>query len=407
MRNKHFVRSITFIFFLIMIGTAIALWRGSIPIDWLASLGYEGLFLISLINGVAPIAGPSQIATFFVASKLNPLFVGLASGFGGAIGELAGYAFGYSLRSGQSEYIERKIEYISNWKILRVSREHSFVPLFVLASVPNPFFDPVSAIAGSLRIGFMRYFIPVLFGKTVRHLAIAYAGYYSISMDISTLFSSQNLTQLLFIGIFLFAVMLIAFLVWLVRANAESDPDPFLLNITYFAFAGQCVLLAELLFEGRGVAIILPTVVSLVLVFLQLVILKQQFVVTKEHYKALLKKYYISSSATKITDEQSEYWSKVLIRITGIDFYPELYKKYQMGVKGGPREERRRQAISILPNGQFRKIDEDVTTTETGFTTEALTVPVENRQLLWKLYYFTCILTWISFIGSLIYSRLH
>jgi membrane protein YqaA with SNARE-associated domain len=164
-----------------MSATAIALWRGLIPIDWLASLGYKGIFFLSLVNGIAPVAGPSQIATFFVASKLNPLAVGLAAGIGGAIGELAGYAFGYSLRAAQSEAVDRKIQRIANWRFIRISRERSFAPLFILASIPNPFFDPASALAGSLRIGFTRYFVPVLLGKTVRHLAIAYAGYYAIS----------------------------------------------------------------------------------------------------------------------------------------------------------------------------------------------------------------------------------
>ncbi|MDT4896715.1 MAG: hypothetical protein QOH25_1792 [Acidobacteriota bacterium] len=183
MKSRYIHGGITLILLTFMCATAIALWRGVIPIEWLASLGYKGIFVISLINGIAPVAGPSQVATFFVASKLNPLAVGVTAGAGGAIGELAGYAFGYSFRAAQSEEGERKIERIANWRFLRITRERSFVPLFVLASVPNPFFDPASVIAGSLRIGFARYFIPVLLGKITRHVLIGLAGYYTLSGD--------------------------------------------------------------------------------------------------------------------------------------------------------------------------------------------------------------------------------
>src|SRR5205085_8654937 len=138
MKNRYVRVGIMLVLLAFMCAAAIALWRGAIPIEWLVSLGYKGIFVLSLINGIAPIGGPSQIATFFVAGKLNPMAVGLAAGIGGAIGELAGYAFGYSFRAAQSDKVERKIQRIANWRLLRISRERSFIPLFVLASIPNP-----------------------------------------------------------------------------------------------------------------------------------------------------------------------------------------------------------------------------------------------------------------------------
>jgi membrane protein YqaA with SNARE-associated domain len=162
-----------------MLSTAVALWKGVISVEWLASFGYKGIFLLSLVNSVSPIAGPSQVATFLVASKLNPMLVGISGGVGGAIGELTAYAFGYFFRGSLSSESERKFERVKNWRFIRVSNERSFVPLFLLASIPNPFFDPVSALAGSLRISLARYFVPVLLGRTLRHLIIAFAGYYA------------------------------------------------------------------------------------------------------------------------------------------------------------------------------------------------------------------------------------
>lgn len=178
--NRRYIhKGLTLFILLAMVATAVALWKRVISIEWLASFGYGGIFAVSLINSVSPIAGPSQIATFLVAGKLNPLLVGLSGGVGGAIGELTAYLLGYSFRSSLSSKSEQKFDRFRNWQLIRVSRERSFIPLFVLASIPNPFFDPISALAGSLRISIVRYFVPVLLGRTLRHVALAFAGYYA------------------------------------------------------------------------------------------------------------------------------------------------------------------------------------------------------------------------------------
>lgn len=196
LNNKYVHRSLALLILLAMAAAAVALWRGVISVEWLASFGYKGIFLFSLINSVSPIAGPSQIATFLIAGKLNPLLVGIAGGVGGAIGEITGFLLGYSLQASLSDEFERKLERFRNWRFIRVSRERSFVPLFVLACIPNPFFDPVSALAGSLRIRFAKYFIPILLGRTLRHVVIAYAGYYTITQHTGTVLHGKFFTAL-------------------------------------------------------------------------------------------------------------------------------------------------------------------------------------------------------------------
>jgi membrane protein YqaA with SNARE-associated domain len=179
LNSKYIYKGLTLLSLLAMAAASVALWRGVVSAERLTSFGYKGIFVLSLINSVSPVAGPSLIATFFLAGKLNPLLVGVAGGLGGAIGELTGFVVGYSFRASLSDEFEHKFERFKNWRFVRVSRERSFVTLFVLASIPNPFFDPVSALAGSLRIPLAKYFVPVLLGRTVRHVVIAYAGYYA------------------------------------------------------------------------------------------------------------------------------------------------------------------------------------------------------------------------------------
>jgi membrane protein YqaA with SNARE-associated domain len=374
-----------------MCAAAVALWRGIIPIEWLTSFGYKGIFILSLINGIAPVAGPSQIATFFVASKLNPLAVGLAAGIGGAIGELAGYAFGYSFRATQSGKIERKIQRIANWRFLRLSRERSFIPLLVLATIPNPFFDPVSALAGSLRIGFTQYFIPILLGKTARHIVIAFAGYYTVSRKLTLLFGDTSMTNYLYAVLFIGLVLLIALFAWGFRSIFEDEPDPLILNFTFFAFAGQCILTLEAWREGIVLVLIVPAALTLLA---QMYIIRRQVNNTFEHYVKLLYDY----RSGELQVGEIETWAAILVRITGVDFYPEFYQKH---IKfGSPREKRREQAVAALPRDKF-KCGEGIG----GITPNKLLIPGENRELLWRCYVVICLLSWFFFIICIVVGR--
>ena len=391
MKNRYVHAGLTIIILAFMCAAAIALWRGMVPIEWLASFGYKGIFVLSLINGIAPVGGLSQIATFFVASKLNPLAVGLAAGVGGAIGELAGYAFGYFLRAAQSDAVESKIQRVANWRFLRVSRERSFIPLFVLASIPNPFFDPASALAGSVRIGFAQYFIPVLLGKTVRYLVIAYVGYYTLSGNLGPVFDKTSMTNYLYVVVFVGLVLFIALIVWGIRSIFEEEPDPLLLNFTFFAFAAQCILTVEA-YKERIVLVLLAPAVLLLLA--QMFVIREQVNKTRERYKKVLRDKSIGS----LPAGEIENWADILLRITGVDFFPEFYQDW---IKfGNPREKRREQAVEVLPRDKF-KCGEDTD----GVIPEALLIPPEERQGLWRRYAWICFFSWFFFIICIIAAR--
>lgn len=394
MSKRNVQRALAILLFLTMVGIAVALWRGVIPIDWLASLGYKGIFVLSFVNGVAPVAGPSQIVTFFAARKLNPLGVGLAAGIGGAIGELATYAFGYSFREAQSAEAESKIQKLAKSRFLRVSREHSFIPLFALASFPNPLFKPACAVAGSLKIGLKRYFVPILLAKTLRHVVIAYAGFYSISLHLGTILNRTTMAPWLYALLFVVIVVGIALVAWLIRTIFESEPDPFLLNFTFFAFAGQCILTAEVWREGNRdglmFGLLVPAAISLLL---QIFTISKQLDRTREYYKQRLDEHKIAD----LTPGDIEYWATILVRITGVDFYPEFYERHFKGV-GSPREKRRVQAISVLPRDKFNSGTD-------GLTPHLLKVPPDDRRFLWRCYVAFCISSWLFFIFCILIVR--
>jgi membrane protein YqaA with SNARE-associated domain len=392
MKNKYIQRTLTVLLFIIMVGIAVELWRGVIPINWLASLGYKGIFVLSFLNGVAPLAGPSQIVTFFAARELNPLGVGMAAGIGGAIGEIATYVFGYSFREAQIAEMEEKIQRFMKLRFLRVSSEHSFIPLFVLAVFPNPFFKPACVVAGTLKIGLLRYFLPILLAKTLRHMVIAYAGFYSINLHISSFLGETSMTEFLSSGSFVVAIFGIALLVWCVRSIAESEPDPFVLNFTFFAFAGQCILTAELArLEKLNATIAGLALLGVIVLLAQIFVFRGHVNKTTDHYKTLLQTH---AKPDKYNDAEIDKWADVIVRITGVDFWPQLYKGWSSSFGSGPRGRRRSQALMMLEHGEF-KYGED------RITAEALTVPDDERRWPWRLHAFLCFLSWIIFVACI------
>jgi membrane protein YqaA with SNARE-associated domain len=410
LKNRYVHISLTLLILLAMAAAGVALWRGAISVEWLASFGYKGIFLFSLINSVSPIAGPSQIATFLIASKLNPLLVGVAGGIGGTVGELSGYLFGYSFRASLSDESQRKLERFGNWRFIRISRERSFVTLFVLASIPNPFFDPVSTLAGSLRIGFARYFVPVLLGRTLRHVLIAYAGFYSSSLNLESLATGTIMTP--FIGSlpFIGAVILIAFAAWLVRLFAESDPDPLILNFTFFAFAAQSILTTELLKVIDPAWVIGLLLVALVLVLLQVITIRDHAAVTLEHYKTVLRRHKTAGC----TSGDIDHWAAALVRITGRDFSPQFSQDFGSGSRG----KRRLEALSVLPPNLF-KLEEGAVTSELeegavtskpeedGITLRSFRIRDKQRKWRWFAYVAICVASWLVFLGCILIVKTH
>jgi len=188
------------------------------------------------------------------------------------------------------------------------------------------------------------------------------------------------------------AVLGIALIAWLVRSIVESNPDSFLLNVTFFAFAGQCVFTAQMIREGLSIAvlsILLP--IGLLLLLLQVFIFRVQALKTVEHYQRILEKNKLVS----LTPSEIEHWANILIRITGVDFYPEFYNPMSKGFGRGPREKRRKEAISILPQDCFKSGAD-------GVTIESLLVPPKERRWLWRSYALTAISAWLFFIVSVL-----
>lgn len=155
-----------------------------------AAYGYAGEFIISVLGGITVIPAPSLIVTFYLGHALNPVYVGLISGFGEAVGGITTYLTGAGVETVWSRLRSReealeplqsplwsKGEAFYNRLVYWVGgRGGSWVVFIVSAMIISPFYFAGLA-AGSLRMGLWRFFLLSWAGKTIRGLIIAFAGY--------------------------------------------------------------------------------------------------------------------------------------------------------------------------------------------------------------------------------------
>ncbi len=155
---------------LILVISSSVLWAisGDVSdVDYWRTLGYPGVFFLSFLGSVALVLPiPGLIAVCGAAGlELNPVFIGILSGTGEAIGELSGYAIGFGGRT----VIEKRAFYykVRNWMEHRGS-----LVIFLVSVIPNPLVDIVGIAAGGLRYPIIKFFVVVLIGKCIKGLIV-------------------------------------------------------------------------------------------------------------------------------------------------------------------------------------------------------------------------------------------
>jgi membrane protein YqaA with SNARE-associated domain len=138
--------------------------------------GYLGVFIVSIITCssiVVPVPGWILVAA--LGAILNPVLVGIVSGVGGTIGELTGYLLGYGGRLVVEKVgiYTRMVQWMKRW---------GNVTIFILALIPNPFFDVAGAAAGSLRFPVWKFLLFGAAGRIPKHIFFAYMGVWGMNL---------------------------------------------------------------------------------------------------------------------------------------------------------------------------------------------------------------------------------
>ena len=143
--------------------------------DALAIYGYPGIFLIALLtNATVLLPAPGIAVVFAMGAVFHPCGVALAAGAGGALGELSGYLAGFS---GQA-IIENTALYERFYQWMHKNGSGT---VFVLAALPNPFFDLAGVAAGALKMPVLRFLFWCWVGVTLKMFIFAWVGSSSIA----------------------------------------------------------------------------------------------------------------------------------------------------------------------------------------------------------------------------------
>ncbi|MFC2024955.1 VTT domain-containing protein [Chloroflexota bacterium] len=170
----------------------------------LEGYGYLGVFIVGVLCGVTIIPAPTLLLVFAFGNILNPAYVGLVAGLGGAAGGITVYLTGAGAETMWSRFWHKKraSEHQSSqrydivgpvqskfWSrgeafyrrlVKRVGGKGGYWVLFVTsAMIISPFYFAGLA-AGSLRMGLLRFFLISWAGKTIRYLIVAFAGHWGL-----------------------------------------------------------------------------------------------------------------------------------------------------------------------------------------------------------------------------------
>jgi uncharacterized membrane protein YdjX (TVP38/TMEM64 family) len=134
------------------------------PIGLLVLFGLAALSSATLI-----LPAPGLALTAVVGAAGDPIVVGIVAGLGQAVGELTGYAAGWSGRSLLPD--NPATRRMSMWLGHR-----GMLAIFVLALIPNPVFDLAGIVAGALRMPVVRYLGAAAAGKVIKNIVVASGG---------------------------------------------------------------------------------------------------------------------------------------------------------------------------------------------------------------------------------------
>jgi membrane protein DedA with SNARE-associated domain len=145
-------------------------------LDQIAHYGYIGCFIINLVASATVVApGLNILITFTFGGVLNPAIIAAVSGLGEAIGVVSAYLIGYSgkrLFQGNNSSLYTRFT--------NMLHRHGSKFVFAMASIINPIYYPFAIFLGMLRFGLIRFFLLTWAGRTIKDMALAYAGYFGL-----------------------------------------------------------------------------------------------------------------------------------------------------------------------------------------------------------------------------------
>jgi len=138
------------------------------------SLGLLGLFIVNFISSAGFfVSGPAFLTIIAGGNLYSPILVATVAAIGACLGDMLGFAFGYSGRRLAKKELDshRIIKFLE-----KHFHRHGALIIFILAIIPNPFFDAVGILAGVVNYPPLKFFMIMFIGRFLRYWLLAQIG---------------------------------------------------------------------------------------------------------------------------------------------------------------------------------------------------------------------------------------
>jgi len=155
---------------LILVGLVVALIHWGPDIRTLAHFGYPGVaILMFLSSSTVLFPAPGFAAVLAAGTVCNPVAIGIAAGLGAGTGEISGYLLGMSGNAMLSLKEGKRWQRAHRWL-----ERYGLLAIVLLASIPNPFFDAIGLVAGSLNYPLRSFWFAAVLGNCLKYVTLAY-----------------------------------------------------------------------------------------------------------------------------------------------------------------------------------------------------------------------------------------
>ena len=139
--------------------------------EYFIELGYVGLFLSAFLAATILPLSSELVLTLLLVNGLNPNILVAVATAGNALGSFANYAIGFW----GSLFAVRKILKVSEEKFEHSKHRFEKYGVWSLLFAWVPVIgDPLTLIAGVLRINLLLFFVLVTIGKLGRYMVVTY-----------------------------------------------------------------------------------------------------------------------------------------------------------------------------------------------------------------------------------------
>ena len=140
--------------------------------EYFINFGYIGMFLISFLSATILPLSSEVVLGILLLNNFNPIILVITATFGNVLGSFTNYALGFW----GSLFLVKKVLKISDNTFFKAKQRFQKYGVFSLCFAWVPVIgDPLTIIAGVLKINFLLFFILVTSGKLIRYVVISYA----------------------------------------------------------------------------------------------------------------------------------------------------------------------------------------------------------------------------------------